>query len=86
MVDAVKRFQKRNGMDVDGVVGRATLRVMNIPVEQRIEQIRINLERYRWFLSDLGPRYIMVNIADFTLQYVENGTTSGSTRVIVGKP
>lgn len=70
MVDAVKRFQKRNGMDADGVVGTTTLRVMNIPVERRIEEIRLNLERYRWFLSDLEPTYVMVNIAGFTLQYV----------------
>ena len=86
MTNAVKRFQKRNGMDVDGVVGAATLRIMNVPVEQRIDQLRINLERYRWFFSDLGPTYIMVNIADFTLKYVENGRQRWSTRVIVGKP
>ena len=86
MANAVKRFQKRNGMDVDGVVGAATLRVMNIQVEQRIDQLRINLERYRWFFSDLGPTYIMVNIADFTLKYVENGSQRWNTRVIVGKP
>ncbi|MEI8185144.1 MAG: L,D-transpeptidase family protein [Chlorobiaceae bacterium] len=86
MVDAVKRFQKSNGLDPDGVVGVSTLKVMNIPVEERIDQIRINLERYRWFINALEPTYIMVNIPDFTLQYVENGHSRWGTRVIVGQP
>jgi murein L,D-transpeptidase YcbB/YkuD len=86
MVDAVKRFQKRNGMEADGIVGAATIRVMNIPVERRIDQIRINLERCRWFLSDLEPTCILVNLPSFTLQYFEKGRQRWSTRVIVGKP
>jgi murein L,D-transpeptidase YcbB/YkuD len=86
MVDAVKRFQKRNGMEADGVVGASTIRVMNIPVSRRIDEIRLNLERCRWFLSDLEPTCIMVNVPSFTLQYVENGHQRWSTRVIVGKP
>ena len=86
IVDAVKRFQRRSGIDADGVVGPATLQVMNIPVEHRIEQIRINLERCRWFLSDLEPTCIMVNIAGFTLEYVENAHYRWETRVIVGQP
>ena len=86
LVDGVKRFQKRNGMEVDGVVGAATLRLMNIPVARRIDAIRLNLERYRWFLSDLEPTSILVNVASFTLRYVENGRYRWSTRVVVGKP
>lgn len=86
LVDAVKRFQKRNGMESDGVLGTSTIRVMNIPVERRMDEIRLNLERYRWFLHDLEPTAILVNIAGFTLDYVENGHNRWSTRVIVGKP
>ena len=86
MVEAVKRFQKRSGLDADGSVGVATLRVMNIPVEHRIEQIRVNLERYRWFLHDLEPTCILVNIAGYSLQYLENGRYRWGTRVIVGQP
>ena len=86
LAEAVKRFQKHNGKEPDGVVGASTIKVMNIPVEIRIDQIRINLERYRWFLSDLEPTYIMVNIPDFTLHYVENGRNRWLTRVIAGQP
>jgi murein L,D-transpeptidase YcbB/YkuD len=84
--EAVKRFQKRNGMDADGVLGPVTIKALNIPAERRIEQIRINLERYRWFLNDLEPTYVLVNIAEFSLQYVENGRFRWGTRVIVGQP
>lgn len=86
LADAIKRFQKRNGMDTDGVVGAATLHAMNISVERRIAQIRINLERYRWFVNALEPTYVMVNSADFHLHYVENGRNRWETRVIVGQP
>ncbi len=86
IVDAVRRFQKQNGIEADGVVGAATLHVMNVPVERRIEQIRLNLERYRWFLSDVEPTCVTVNIAGFNLEYIENGHCRWETRVIVGQP
>ena len=86
LADAVKHFQKRNGNEPDGVVGPSTVKGMNIPVESRIDQIRINLERCRWFLSDIQPTYIMVNIPDFSLNYVENGRNRWLTKVVVGQP
>ncbi len=86
LTDAVRQFQKHNGMEPDGVVGSGTLKALNVPVDRRIDQLRINLERYRWFLNDLGPTYILVNIPEFSLKYVDNGTKLWSTRVIVGKP
>lgn len=86
MADAVRRYQKRNGLESDGVAGKATVRELNISAEERVDQIRLNLERHRWFISDLEPTYVLVNIAGFTLHYVENGSYRWSTRVIVGKP
>ena len=65
-------FQQRNGLDPDGVVGKATIEALNIPVEERIESIEANLERWRWIRDDLGERYIRVNIANFELRVMEN--------------
>ena len=86
LFDAVKAFQKRYGLEVDGVIGNETVRAMNVPVAQRIDQIRINLERYRWFLNSRGANYIMVNIPSFTVDLVQNNVRRWSSRVIVGKP
>ncbi|MCC5809319.1 MAG: L,D-transpeptidase family protein [Ectothiorhodospiraceae bacterium] len=82
---AVRRFQTRHGLEVDGLVGRNTLAVMNISAESRVRQILVNLERWRWMPQDLGERYIMVNIAGFEMTVVEEGETVMSQRVIVGR-
>ncbi|MDH4207021.1 MAG: L,D-transpeptidase family protein, partial [Desulfobacteraceae bacterium] len=83
--NSVKKFQARNGLKIDGVVGSSTLLVLNISVEDRIEQIKLNMERWRWLPQDLGERYIMVNTANFELDIIENGQSVTSSRAIVGK-
>jgi len=83
---AVARFQERHGLAIDGVVGSATRSAMNVPVEERIEQIRVNLERWRWLPRDLGDPHIIVNIADFWLRVVDQGRTVLQMRVVVGLP
>ncbi len=86
IVDAVKRFQRRHGLDADGVVGPATLRALNVPVSKRIETIRLNLDRIKW-LNPRQPRYhIVVNIPFFTLYFEENGHPILTMRVITGRP
>ncbi|MEK6776553.1 MAG: L,D-transpeptidase family protein [bacterium] len=82
---AVISFQKQHGLDTDGVVGQATLNALNVPVEARIRQIEINMERLRWIPRDLGQRYIIVNIANFELDVLENSQTVLSMKVVVGK-
>ena len=86
LASAVKRFQQRNGLKADGIVGRDTVGMLNVPVEQRIRQMVINLERWRWLPHDLGNRHILVNTADFTLKAVEDGQADLKMRVVVGRP
>jgi len=82
---AVRRFQGRHGLVMDGEVGPATLAALNVPVEDRIRQIEINMERWRWLPDDLGRRYILVNTADFFLEVVEEGESVLAMRVVAGK-
>jgi len=82
---AVKQFQRRHGLEADGVVGKHTRQALNVPVAQRIEQLMINMERWRWIPNDLGLRYIVVNIADFSLTMVDEGRVRGTMRVVVGR-
>ena len=83
---AIKRAQYRHGLTQDGVVGRNTLAALNVPVEDRIEQLVLNLERRRWMPDDLGQRFIFVNLADFNLKVVEGDQTIYEDRVVVGRP
>ena len=86
LASAVKRFQQRNGLQADGIAGPSTIGMLNVPVEQRIRQVVVNLERWRWLPHDLGARYIIVNTADFNLKAVENGRVALQMRVVVGRP
>ena len=83
--EAVRRFQRRHGLEVDGIVGRRTLRALNLPVESRLRQLTLNLERWRQNPMDFGDRYLFVNIPDYTLNVVEDGKSVMTMRVVVGK-
>lgn len=83
---AVERFQHRHGLDVDGIVGRATRAALNVPVQDRIDQIILNMERWRWMPRDLGASHVVVNMAGFELDLIEDRRPALSMRVVVGKP
>jgi murein L,D-transpeptidase YcbB/YkuD len=85
LVEAVKAFQRRHALDPDGVVGPATLAALNVPVGDRINQIRVNLERARWVLRDLENDFIAVNIAGFYVRLIRNDKQLWQTSAIVGK-
>jgi L,D-transpeptidase YcbB len=83
---ALKGFQARHGLQDDGVLGRATLATINVPVEARIDQLRTNLERARWVFRDLDERFLVVNIARYQVLLIENHRVTWSTRAVVGRP
>ncbi len=85
VVAAVKHFQHRHGLVEDGLVGGKTLSELNVPVEKRIEQLQLNMERWRWFPDSFGDRYLLVNIPAFELTVVKSGDRIDKMRVIVGK-
>lgn len=83
--EAVQRFQKRHGLEVDGVVGAATFKALNVSAPERLQQILINLERCRLLPRKLGERYIEVNVADFQLKVIEKNEVVQTMRVVVGR-
>jgi len=83
---AVRRFQALHGLAIDGVVGADTLQALAVPASERVRQIEVNLERWRWVPRDLGRRHVAVNTADATLEVVEEGRTVLASRVVVGDP
>jgi len=82
---AAERFQGRHGLAEDGVIGENTVTALNIPVEERIDLITLNLERLRWLPRDFGERYIRVNIPALRLEVIEDQQTVLSMRTIVGR-
>ena len=86
MVEAVKRFQARQGLDVDGVIGSTTIVAMNVPIQERINSIILAMERLRWMPEDLGQQHLIVNIAGFELRRVTAGKIEERMAVVVGKP
>ena len=84
LTEALKRYQARNGLNPDGVLGPRTLAALNIPVATRIGQIRANMERWRWMPREFEPRRIVVNVPGATLDYFDNGGVVLSSTVIVG--
>ncbi|KAF0118228.1 MAG: hypothetical protein FD149_805 [Rhodospirillaceae bacterium] len=84
--EAVRRFQRRHGLEADGTMGARTLATLNVPVEARIRQIILTMERWRWVPTHLGRRYVMVNIPAAFLEVWEEGQVVLAMRVVVGQP
>ncbi len=85
LVNAIKVFQDQHGLNADGVIGKNTRAALNKTPEQKILQLRINMERLRWLPRELGDRYLLVNIAGFRLTAIEYGKHILDMRIIVGR-
>ena len=81
---AVCSFQEKHGLPQTGVVDEATLRALNVTAEERLNQIEVNMERWRWLPHDLGSRYAVVDAASFELFVVERFETVMSMKIVVG--
>lgn len=82
--EAIMHFQKRHGLAADGVIGKGTIAALNIPIEERIEQIRLNLDRIKWLHQRNSKRHIVINIPAFTLFFEEDKALRLQMKVIIG--
>lgn len=81
----MKQFQSRHGLNNDGVIGKLTIEALNITPRERVEMIRVNMERIRWLPLTVPDSLILVNIADYTLDVLRGKDTLLTMRSIVGK-
>lgn len=86
LVDAVKRLQAQHGQKVDGIIGPNTRRVLNMTPQDRVRQLAHNFRRLYHLPQQMGERYVMINMASYQLQLMEQGQESLSMKVIVGTP
>ncbi|HIM94506.1 MAG TPA: hypothetical protein EYM49_05655 [Campylobacterales bacterium] len=81
---AVQHFQYRHGLTTDGVVGKGTRWTINKSVETKIETVLLNIDRIKWLPRESSNRYIIVNIPEYQLRYIENHREVKKLKVIVG--
>ena len=86
ILPVVEHFQKRHGLEDDGVAGPKTIAAMNVSADERVRQIIVNMERWRWLPEQLGSRHVFVNQAGFEMFLVDGGKVVDQHKVIVGKP
>jgi murein L,D-transpeptidase YcbB/YkuD len=86
VIAAVKKYQTEQYLGADGVAGAATLAALNVPVEARIDQVRVNMERARWLLYKLQGTFVIVDIAGYKVALYRDGKAIWRSRVQVGKP
>jgi L,D-transpeptidase YcbB len=82
--NALKSFQIRHGINAVGWLDKPTIQALNIPIRNRINQIIINMERWRWIPDPVAKKYIRVNIAGFKLEAFNDGKKILDKKVIVG--
>jgi len=82
---AVRSYQENHGLKVDGIIGSETWNSMNVSAQERLQQIKVALERHRWMPNDLGQRYLIINLANYQLRAINNNHEALKMRVIVGR-
>lgn len=82
---AVKNTQQQYGLRSTGTIDLALLKELNVPIQQRIEQMLINLERMRWMPVMPGGKSILVNIPEYQMHIIEDHKQVDHMGIVVGK-
>jgi len=82
---ALVRFQARNGLPPDGKLSQDTLKALNISAAWRVQQILANMERWRWAPRGFERRYVLVNVPDQSLAFMDDGKAVLTSKVVIGK-
>lgn len=82
---AVESFQKRHGLEMDGIIGPGTKSAMNITARERIRQIVTSMERWRWMPKTMEPQYVLVNVPGYQMDFIKNNRSVLSMRTIIGR-
>ena len=85
LVPAVQRFQERHGLHPDAVIGQGFMRNINVPMDQRLLTMLVNMERLRWVSEQTAPDLVLVNIPEFKLRVFDAGNMVLDMDVVVGK-
>lgn len=85
MVEAVKAFQRTHLLEPDGAAGAKTITELNRSNEERVQQIQINMERWRWMPESMGDHYVVVDIPGFRYSVMKEGKETISARTVVGR-
>jgi murein L,D-transpeptidase YcbB/YkuD len=85
LANALRYYQRRMGLAEDGKLGAATLTEMNVPIEERIKQMIVNMERLRWASVEMEKEYLLVNIPEFRLHIFAENKQVWQMNVVVGK-
>lgn len=86
IADGVKHFQARHGLEANGTLDQATIRELNVPLSERVSQLRLTLERWRWLPHEFSQPPIVVNIPEFRLRaFDQNDNVALAMNVVVGR-
>jgi murein L,D-transpeptidase YcbB/YkuD len=83
---AVRRFQARHGLTVDGIIRKETLAALNVPAPVRLAQLKVNVTRLRTLSTNLGPRYVVCNLPAARIEAIDGGAAVSRHTAVVGKP
>ena len=85
LVEAVKKFQARHGLEAAGFVGKMTRKALNVSAEEKVAKLKLNLDRIKWIKRDNDKYHIYVNIPSFSMYMYDGKEVIQHMRVITGR-